>query len=66
MYLSVVVPLFNEEENVPLLNERLQRVLSVYGDDYEVLFVDDGSMDRTFEELRTVQAADPQEEAPPG
>lgn len=50
---SVVVPLFNEEENVPLLQSELTAALA--GLDYEIIFVDDGSSDRTVERI----AADP-------
>lgn len=46
---SVVVPLFNEEENVPALQAGLRSALS--GLDYEIIFVDDGSIDRTFERI---------------
>ena len=42
---SVVVPLFNEEENVPILQAELTAALS--GFDYEIVFVDDGSGDQT-------------------
>jgi glycosyltransferase involved in cell wall biosynthesis len=42
---SVVVPLFNEEENVPILQAELASALS--GLDYEIVFVDDGSVDQT-------------------
>ena len=42
---SVVVPLFNEEENVPLLQAELARALADL--DYEIIFVDDGSTDAT-------------------
>ena len=42
---SVVVPLFNEEENVPILQAELTAALG--GLDYEVIFVDDGSTDQT-------------------
>jgi glycosyltransferase involved in cell wall biosynthesis len=42
---SVVVPLFNEEENVPLLQGELTAALN--GLDYEIIFVDDGSTDGT-------------------
>src|SRR5688500_443572 len=56
---SVVVPLFNEEENVPILQAELMGALS--GLDYEIFFVDDGSIDKTVEriafkpEIRLVQ-----------
>lgn len=46
---SVVVPLFNEEENVPILQAELMAALS--GFDYEIIFVDDGSIDRTVERI---------------
>jgi dolichol-phosphate mannosyltransferase len=43
--ISVVVPVFNEEENLPILIPRLADVLNHLGDAYEVIFVDDGSSD---------------------
>lgn len=46
---SVVVPLFNEEENVPILQSELATALA--GLDYEIIFVDDGSSDRTVERI---------------
>ena len=46
---SVVVPLFNEEENVPLLQSELTAALT--GLDYEIIFVDDGSSDHTLERI---------------
>jgi undecaprenyl-phosphate 4-deoxy-4-formamido-L-arabinose transferase len=50
--ISVVVPLLNEEGNVPALLERLDAALSVLGDPYEVICVDDGSSDNTLGLLR--------------
>jgi dolichol-phosphate mannosyltransferase len=47
--ISIVVPLFNEEENVPILQSELVAALS--GLDYEIIFVDDGSTDRTVERI---------------
>ncbi len=49
-YLSVVVPLFNEEENIPILQSEIERSLD--GRDYEIVFVDDGSTDRTTDNVR--------------
>ncbi|MEY2562153.1 MAG: hypothetical protein QOH88_346 [Verrucomicrobiota bacterium] len=46
---SVVVPLYNEEENVPILQDEL--VAALAGLDYEIVFVDDGSSDRTVEQI---------------
>ena len=50
-YLSVVVPLFNEEENVPILQSEIESSLG--GRDYEIVFVDDGSTDRTADRVKT-------------
>lgn len=43
-YISVVIPIYNEKENLPLLTERLVRVLSQYKK-FEIIYVDDGSRD---------------------
>lgn len=63
--LSVVIPMFNEEEVLPLLVDRLRPVLDGIGEPYEVVAVDDGSTDstaaqlmgarRTWPELRVVR-----------
>ncbi|MDI6729240.1 MAG: glycosyltransferase family 2 protein, partial [Thermodesulfovibrionales bacterium] len=58
MSVSVVVPLYNEEENVKVLNERLKEVLDVLGTEYEIIYVDDGSSDRTLNLLEEIQKAD--------
>ena len=50
-YLSVIIPVYNEEENVPLLHERIHRVLSQQDFSYEIIYVDDGSSDGTFPQL---------------
>jgi glycosyltransferase involved in cell wall biosynthesis len=57
--LSVVIPLFNEEENVQPLYDELKGVLEKLGKTYEILLVDDGSSDKTFEKLKSIAAADP-------
>ena len=58
-YLSVVVPLFNEESNVGRLYDRLTASLGSLGISYELVFVDDGSLDATPRLLDAIQAADP-------
>ncbi|MFZ6017015.1 MAG: glycosyltransferase family 2 protein [Nitrospirota bacterium] len=58
MTLSVVVPLYNEEENVQILHEKLRESLSPLKKEYEILFVDDGSTDRTLSILEEIQAND--------
>jgi len=50
--LSVVVPIFNEEETIPELHQRLQAFLAQLGETWEVVFVDDGSVDRSLVMLR--------------
>jgi len=58
MTISVVVPLYNEEDNVSELHDRLKSVLDPTGTEYEVIFVDDGSTDRTLELLQEIQSND--------
>jgi dolichol-phosphate mannosyltransferase len=57
---SVVIPVFNEEDNLPELVQRLTAVTESVGQPYEVLFIDDGSGDRTLELLRHYQTQNPQ------
>jgi undecaprenyl-phosphate 4-deoxy-4-formamido-L-arabinose transferase len=57
--LSVVIPVFNEELNLPTLFTRLYPVLDALGRSYEVIFTNDGSADRSFELLRAQHAARP-------
>jgi glycosyltransferase involved in cell wall biosynthesis len=56
---SIVVPLFNEEESVAALHEEITRAAANVGRSYEVIYVDDGSRDATYERLREIAAADP-------
>jgi len=56
---SVVVPFHNEEENLRALYLRLTTVMEEIGEDYELVFVDDGSADRTQAILREICALDP-------
>ena len=57
--ISIVIPLRDEEENVEPLHEELTGVMRGLGVSYEMILVDDGSRDRTFEKLAGVQARDP-------
>lgn len=57
--LSVIVPVFNEERGIAALLARLVPVLEATGAPFEVVFVDDGSVDRTLELLREANARDP-------
>jgi glycosyltransferase involved in cell wall biosynthesis len=56
--LSVVIPLFNEDENIELLLNRLVPVLERITQSFEILFVDDGSQDTSLAVLRRMHAAD--------
>jgi glycosyltransferase involved in cell wall biosynthesis len=57
--LSIVIPVFNEEENIPLLAEEIRRALDPQEVAYEVVAVDDGSTDGTWARLESVRAQDP-------
>ncbi len=57
--ISVVIPLRDEEDNVVPLHGELTDVLDQIGVSYEVILVDDGSADRTFERLAEIQRRDP-------
>lgn len=58
--LSIVVPVYNEEDNIHPLFEKIQTVCETIGDTYEVLFVDDGSSDATFAVLSKLRKRVPQ------
>lgn len=58
MELSIVIPLYNEEGNVGPLYERLTAALNDGAAEYEVIFVDDGSVDGTFRSLRALAERD--------
>jgi len=57
--LSIVIPVYDEEANLPLLWEELRGVLEGLGLAFEVVFVDDGSRDRSAEIVRGFREADP-------
>ncbi len=56
--LSVVIPAYNEEENVELCYEEIKEALDPLGRSYEIIFVDDGSTDSTFSELNEISKTD--------
>ena len=57
--LSIVVPAYNEAESVKELSQWISRVMKSHGFPYEIVFVDDGSTDGTFEKIREAKSEDP-------
>ena len=57
--ISVIVPCFNEEDVLPKLFDRLGAVVTSWNADYEIICVDDGSRDRTWELLKAQNQNDP-------
>ena len=60
MKLSVVVPVYNEEKNLPELWQQIQSAVEPLNLDWDVTFVDDGSRDQSVEVLHSLQQQDPQ------
>jgi len=58
MDLSVVIPLYNERDNLVPLHHELSRVVSALGRSYELVFIDDGSTDGSFDVLRELRGRD--------
>lgn len=59
MKVSVVIPLLNEEENIPILYDELKEVFSNLKEEHELLFIDDGSTDSSLQVLQNIQKKDP-------
>lgn len=57
--LSVVIPIFNESPNIERLHDEFEGALRAWSGSYEIIAVDDGSRDDSFERLAAVQARDP-------
>lgn len=58
MKLSVVVPVYNEEENIPLLHEAISNALDGHDLEYEVIYIDDGSTDGSLAALEILAESD--------
>ncbi len=58
MTISIVIPLYNEEENIRELHSSLKPVMDSVGDEYEIIFIDDGSTDKTLPLLQEIQQED--------
>jgi glycosyltransferase involved in cell wall biosynthesis len=59
MDISVVVPLFNEEESLPELAAWIKKVMNENGFSYEIIMVDDGSKDNSWQVVETLQKENP-------
>ncbi|MDE5551987.1 MAG: glycosyltransferase family 2 protein, partial [Muribaculaceae bacterium] len=59
MQISVVIPLYNEEESLPELTAWIERVMDANDFTYEIIFVNDGSTDRSQEVIRKLAAGNP-------
>lgn len=59
MKISVVLPVLNEQENLAAMNEEIVSVVGQLDADYEILYIDDGSTDRSFEILSGLRAENP-------
>ena len=57
--ISLIVPCFNEAEVLPLLHERIQQAAHDWEFDYEVILIDDGSSDETWELMQRFHEEDP-------
>lgn len=57
--ISVIIPIYNEEENLPILCLRLQEFSGKSENDFEFVFVDDGSTDNSFHILQDMSSRDP-------
>lgn len=59
MHLSIIIPIFNEEDNIPLLHTSINRVLKEQSRSYEIVYVDDGSKDDSYQQLSRLADRDP-------
>lgn len=57
--ISIVTPVYNEEDNVVFFHEEITKVMETTGMDYELIYVNDGSRDRTDELIRELAEKDP-------
>jgi dolichol-phosphate mannosyltransferase len=58
--ISVVIPVFNEESNLPVLYERLVNSVTSISNDYELIFVNDGSKDNSLNIIKELSLKNPQ------
>jgi glycosyltransferase involved in cell wall biosynthesis len=58
-YLSALIPVYNEEENLTALGEEVSSALDAIGKPYEVILIDDGSLDKSWEIIERLSAQYP-------
>jgi glycosyltransferase involved in cell wall biosynthesis len=58
--LSLIIPVYNEAKNLPILYDSIQQTLKANKNIWEVIFVDDGSMDDSFDVLKSLVEKDPE------
>ncbi|MGI8316287.1 glycosyltransferase family 2 protein [Halobacillus mangrovi] len=57
--ISLILPSFNEEENIPLIYDNLHHIMALVNYDYELIFIDDGSEDQTLEYIQDLARKHP-------
>lgn len=60
LLLSIILPAFNEQDNIPRAFYRISDILQTASIPYEIIFVDDGSNDLTYQNIQTLSSAHPQ------
>jgi len=58
MKISIVLPIYNEEKNIPILYQELKEVFNKTGFDYEIIAVNDGSKDKSWLEMKNISETD--------
>ena len=58
MDISIIIPVFNEEKNLPILHTKISNVFKDLDRDYEVIYIDDGSTDGSFKILKEIESKD--------
>jgi glycosyltransferase involved in cell wall biosynthesis len=56
--ISIIIPAYNEEDNIDPIYRELKSELTKIGYSYEILFIDDGSTDQTFQKMKSIQLND--------
>jgi glycosyltransferase involved in cell wall biosynthesis len=56
--ISIIIPVYNEEDNIPLLYDQITNSMLDLTSHYEIIFVDDGSSDSTFDRLKSISDQD--------